>query len=94
MKVGTARAILSATWILASIPLILILTLQTLLGVFETDWDKPWGWLVQLLFPILGIIVGVWTVSESEVDTVRIASTVVFWGTMLFSLCYLAMIAS
>jgi len=92
MRVRTARTLLSATWVIASIPLILIVTLQSLLEVFGTDWDKPWAWLVQLLFPILGIVVGVWSVSDSESETVQIASTVVFWGTMLLSLCYIAMI--
>jgi hypothetical protein len=92
MSVSKARAILSIVWFSLSIPLVLIVTLQTFMKVYGPDWDKPWTWLLALIFPILGIIVGVWSVSEHETDQLKVSSGHVFWATLAASVVYLSMI--
>jgi uncharacterized membrane protein len=94
MKVKTARTILSITWVVGSVPLILFVALQGLNQVYgdSESWDKGWLWIMPLLFPILGTIIGSWSVGHNEVDSLQISSNSAFWLTMLLSLVYFAIL--
>ena len=43
---------------------------------------------MPLLFPILGTIIGSWSAGRNESDDLEIASSSVFWLTMLLSCVY------
>ncbi len=90
MKVKTARSSLSILWVVGSLPLIVIVTLQSLNQVYggPDNWDKGWLWIMPLLFPILGTIIGSWSAGRNESDDLEIASSSVFWLTMLLSCVY------
>ncbi len=70
MKIKTARSTLSITWIIGSVPVILIVALQTFNQVYGglESWDKGWLWIMPLLFSVLGTIIGSWTVGHNEVE--------------------------
>jgi hypothetical protein len=51
-----------------------------------------WTWLVQLLFPVLGIIIAAWSVTGSDADDTPVRSQYVFWCALVLSLFYLATI--
>jgi uncharacterized membrane protein len=90
MKVKTARSTLSITWVIGSVPLIVVVALQSLNQVYgdQQSWDKGWLWIMPLLFPVLGTIIGSWSVGHNKVDNLEIASIAAFWLTMLLSLVY------
>jgi uncharacterized membrane protein len=92
MRVKTARSILSSTWLVLGLPLIVIVGLQGLNQVYgdPQDWDKGLMWVMPLLFPVLGTIVGSWSVGRNEVDDLHISSHSAFWLTLLLSLAYFA----
>jgi hypothetical protein len=94
MKIKTARSMLSITWVIGSVPLFIVIPLQTFNQVYggEQNWDKGWLWIMPLLFPILGTIIGSWSVGENEVDDFEVASTSVFWMTMILSVVYFAIL--
>ena len=77
-------------WVVGSLPLIVIVTLQSLNQVYggPDNWDKGWLWIMPLLFPILGTIIGSWSAGRNESDDLEIASSSVFWLTMLLSCVY------
>lgn len=94
MKIKTARSMLSITWVIGSVPLFIVIPLQSFNQVYgdEQNWDKGWLWIMPLLFPILGTIIGSWSVGENEVDDFEVASTSVFWMTMILSVVYFAIL--
>jgi hypothetical protein len=94
MKVKTARSVLSTTWVVCSLPLIAIVALQGLNQVYgdPQDWDKGLMWIMPLLFPVLGTVVGSMSVGPNEVDGFEISSNSAFWLTMLLSLVYFAIL--
>jgi hypothetical protein len=89
MTIGRARAILSLLWIVLTCPIILIISIQTVLGVYGEDWDLPWSWLLSLIFPTLSLVVAVWTVSTATVTEKPVRSMHVFWGAVIISVFYL-----
>jgi hypothetical protein len=90
MKVKAARSLLSVVWVVCSVPLIVIITLQSLNKVYGNadNWDKGWLWMMPLLFPVLGTIIGSWSVGRNESDNLEISSSAAFWLTMLLSCVY------
>ena len=89
MKVRTARSVLSITWVVASVPVILIVSFQGFNQVYGPDnWDKGWLWIMPLLFPVLGIILASWSVGHSQYDNLEMSSNYVFLLTMLLSCVY------
>jgi cellobiose-specific phosphotransferase system component IIC len=97
MKIKTARSVLSITWIVGGSISLLIVVLQTFLEVYgdaSQNWDKGLQWIMPLLFPVLGTIIGSWSVGENEVDEFPVSSTPVFWLTMFLSIVYLAILLS
>jgi hypothetical protein len=93
VKVRTARSLLSITWVVGSVPLILIVTLQGFNQVYGPDnWDKGWLWIMPLLFPVLGIIIASWTAGHSQYDDLDMSSDYVFWLTMILSFVYLTIL--
>jgi hypothetical protein len=98
MKVKMARTILSVTWVAGSAPLIVVVALQGLGQVYGEPgqrlehWDDGWLWMMPLLFPILGTIVGSWTVGQNKVDDFKVSSSSVFWLTILLSIVYLGIL--
>ena len=90
MKIKTARSSLSILWVVGSLPLIVIVALQSLNQVYggAETWDKGWLWIIPLLFPVLGTIIGSWTVGRNENDDMPISSGSAFWLTMLLSGVY------
>ena len=89
MTVGRARAVLSILWIVLTCPLILLISIQTVVGYYGDDWDLPWSWLMSLIFPTLSLVVAVWTVSTASVMEKPVRSMHVFWGAVTISLFYL-----
>jgi hypothetical protein len=89
MTVGGARAILSTTWVVLSIPLIGIVFLQTINKKYE-EWDTGFGWLVPLIFPVLSFIIATWTVAQSRKDKMVMKNFYIFGASMLMSVAYLA----
>jgi hypothetical protein len=77
-------------WVGLSLPLIIIVTLQSLNQVYgdAQNWDKGWLWIMPLLFPVLGTIIGSWSVGRNDSDNQLIASGSAFWLTMLLSIVY------
>jgi hypothetical protein len=92
MKIRAARATLSVTWVIGSVPLLIIVALQTFNGVYGKEWDKGWLWIMGLLFPVLGSIIGSWSVGKNEEDNFEVASSSIFWMTMIMSLVYFAIL--
>jgi hypothetical protein len=89
VKVRTARSVLSITWVIGSVPLILIVALQGFNQVYGPDnWDKGWLWIMPLLFPVLGIILASWSVGHSQYDDLDMSANYVFWLTMILSFVY------
>jgi hypothetical protein len=88
MTIGKARAILSGVWIFGSAPLILIITIQTIMGVYD-DWDTPWSWLTPFIFPLLSLIVTVWTVSRPPALDHEVKEAYVLWAAVFMSLFFL-----
>jgi hypothetical protein len=89
VRVKAARSLLSIVWVAGSVPLIVIVALQSLNQVYGVDnWDKGWLWIMPLLFPMLGTVIGSWSVGRNKIDTAEISSGAVFWLTILLSLAY------
>jgi hypothetical protein len=80
MKVKAARSLLSVVWVVCSVPLIVVITLQSLNKVYGNadNWDKGWLWMMPLLFPVLGTIIGSWSVGRNESDNLEISSSAAF----------------
>jgi hypothetical protein len=51
-----------------------------------------WGWLSPLVFPILSVIIAVWSLSDSPAERLPVRSSSLFWGTVLLSVIYLLMV--
>jgi len=86
---------LSLTWVIGSCVLFVIVAMQTFMEVYgdpSQNWDKGFLWIMPLLFPLLGTIIGSWSVGENEVDAFPVASMAVFWMTMFISIVYLAIL--
>lgn len=90
MKVKAARSLLSVVWVVGSVPIIVIIALQSLNQVYgdAENWDKGWLWMMPLIFPVLGTIIGSWSVGRNESDSLEISSSAAFWLTMLLSCVY------
>jgi hypothetical protein len=90
VKVKTARSSLSILWVVGSLPLIVIVTLQSLNQVYgdAQNWDKGWLWIMPLLFPVLGTIIGSWSAGPNESDELKVSSGSAFWLTVLLSSVY------
>ncbi len=73
MRVKEARSRLSVLWVAGSLPLIVIVALQSFNQVYggADSWDKGWLWIMPLLFPMLGTIIGSWSVGRNEIDNRR-----------------------
>jgi hypothetical protein len=94
MRIKTARTMLSVTWIGGSAPLIVVVALQSLGKVYggSDAWDAGWLWIMPSLFPIMGTIVGSWTVGQNKADDLQVSSSSIFWMTMLLSSVYLGIL--
>jgi hypothetical protein len=90
MTVRTARTALSAAWFVGSVPLFLLVALQTVRHVYGTgeNWDKGALWIMPLLLPVLGTIVGALYVGHNESDDLRLSSTNSFWLTFVLIVVY------
>jgi hypothetical protein len=92
MTIRRARGILSLFWIASSCPLILLLGLQTAVNKYGDDWDLAWAWLSPLVFPILSIVIAVWTLSDDPAGDKPVRSRSMFWGTMCLCAFYMVML--
>ena len=92
MKIKTARSSLSIIWVVGSVPIILIVNLQTLNQTYgdAQNWDKGWMWIMPLIFPTLGSIIGSWSVGDNKVDNLEVASKSAFVLTVILSVLYLS----
>ena len=90
VKVKGARSFLSVMWVAGSLPLIVIVALQSFNQVYggADSWDKGWLWIMPLLFPMLGTVIGSWSVGRNKIDTQEISSGSVFYLTVLLSFTY------
>lgn len=89
MTLGRARAILSYLWVAASMPLLVIIIFQSILGKFGKDWDLTWSWLSPLIFPALFLVMSMWRVEGTSRDQEPVRSKHVFWLTVGISCTYL-----
>jgi hypothetical protein len=69
---------------------VLLLVARTVTRFYGDDVKELWSWVAQLLFPVLSLIVAAWTVGGAHSDSRPIRSAMVFWGTLLLSLFYVA----
>ena len=89
MTVGRSRAILGALWIIGTAPVLLVLTVQTILGVYGEDWQLPWSWISPLIFPNLSLIIAVWSRGKQSILEKPIHSTHVLVVTSILSIFYI-----
>jgi hypothetical protein len=89
MKVARARGALSGCWLLGIAPLLLLMVARSVTGFYKGEIIELWSWLVQLLFPVLGIITASWSVGGTHADDVDVKSPSVFWFTLGCSVFYL-----
>jgi hypothetical protein len=94
LRIRTARILLSITWVFGIVPLFLGVALEAFLQVFGKGIgsDKGLVWFVNLVFPILGTIVGSWTVGKNMEGDHEVASPAVFWMSMTLLIVYLAIL--
>jgi hypothetical protein len=90
MTIKTARALLSATWVAGSVPLLIIVALQTFNQVYGAgeNWDKGALWIIPLILPVLGMVVGALSVGHNESDELKLSSVSSFWVTMILVVVY------
>jgi hypothetical protein len=89
MTVGRSRAILGVFWIAGTAPIMLILSIQTIIGVYGEEWQLPWSWVSPLVFPNLSLIIAVWTIEEPNTPERVIRSRTLLITTMMLSVFYL-----
>jgi magnesium-transporting ATPase (P-type) len=94
MTIQKARIVLSATWIGGTVPLLLLVALETFLQAFGKGigWDKITVWYLNLVLPILGTIVGSWQVEKEDGGNEKVSSSAVFWMTFTLMVLYLAIL--
>jgi hypothetical protein len=90
VTIRAARSALSAMWVILSLPLFVVVSLQSMNQVYgdAQSWDKGWLWIMPLLFPVLGTIIGSWSVGRNDNDDQVMASGSPFYLTMLLSGVY------
>lgn len=91
MIVRNAKMILSACWLAAAAPLLLILIVRQLQGFYDvpsTDPKEVWNWVSQFVVPGVTLIVGAWTVSASPSDAKPVDHPWVFWAAISMSAFY------
>lgn len=54
-----SRKLIASLWLAASLLLFIILAVQSLRGVYNSQADEAWGWLLPAVMPTLSLIVGV-----------------------------------
>jgi hypothetical protein len=59
LTLETARNRLAAIWLILVAPFILILVLQSLIGVYGDKVQEVWGWALPTILPTLGMIITV-----------------------------------
>ena len=91
MSLGRARAILAAVWMVMSIPLIVIIFLQTLNDNYE-QWDTGFGWLIPLVFPVLSFMFATYTIAETATDRVVLRNLHGFILSTVASIFYLTLL--
>ena len=89
MTIRNARFALTMVWVVAAIPLLLLLIFRQLVGFYDPDPKAAWTWAAQFLFPNLTLIGGAWSVAASPADDAPISSPVVVWGALVVSAFYL-----
>jgi peptidoglycan/LPS O-acetylase OafA/YrhL len=92
MNIRRARGIISLFWIISAGLLIILVSFQTILGKYGHDWEIVWSWLTPLVFPILSLVVAVWTLSNNPVEEKAVRSLPIFWGAMLLSIFYMVLL--
>ena len=92
MNVRRARGIISLFWISSCGLLIILVSFKTILGKYGHDWEIVWSWLSPLIFPILSLVVAVWTLSKNPVEEKEVRSLPIFWGALLLSIFYMILL--
>jgi hypothetical protein len=92
MNIRRARGIISLFWISSCGLLIILVSFQTILGKYGHDWEIVWSWLSPLIFPILSLVVAVWTLSKNPVEEKEVQSLPIFWGALLLSIFYMILL--
>jgi hypothetical protein len=89
VKVGFARGVLLWVWTLLALPLIFIVTLQTINGKYGAKWDEGFAWLAPLILPTLAVMYATVTVRQTDKDRVEVANRHVFHLALTASAAYL-----
>jgi hypothetical protein len=89
MTIKTAKVALSLIWVIAAIPLMLVLIMRQISGEFDDSAKSAWTWAGQFLFPNLTLIGGAWSVTASPNEDKPMSSVLVFWIAIALSLFYL-----
>jgi hypothetical protein len=92
MTVKSAKIVLTALWGVGAIPLLSILVLRQLNGFYGDQAQAAWSWAAQFLFPNLTLIGGAWSVAASPDEDKPLGSSIVFWGAVVASAFYLAVL--
>ena len=65
-----AKKYLAVLWFISAAVLFILLYLQTILGHYEQNIDKVWGWFLPNILPTLSLIVGV-IVTDALAQTIK-----------------------
>jgi len=96
MTINRARNVLAIAWGAGSLPLLILVSIQTyndMYGVGE-DSDKGLLWIFPLVLPVFGMIVGAMSVSQTQVDNLTLSSVNFFWLTLLLIVVYFVILYS
>jgi hypothetical protein len=94
VNIRQARGIISLFWVLSGGLLLVLISFQTILGKYGKDWELVWSWVSPLLFPILAMVIAVWSFSQNPHDDKPVHSLPIFLGTMFLSVFYMIMLWS
>lgn len=95
IDIRIARVSLTKTWLIGSGLLLLLMLQQTLTLPHADNVRDLWAWIIPLLAPTLGLIVGVWAYEHhNNKSSSKVADAFLFKMTKLLSVCYMLLIAS
>ena len=78
------------TWLIGSIPAVLLMTTRSLAGAFVGQEQEIWGWLVPLFLPTLTLMLGAYSaIALKELPPQKTVDQLFFLVAIGFSVFYL-----
>jgi hypothetical protein len=89
----TCQRNLLLLWIAGSLPVVIVMFIQTLNDYYGDANQEAWGWLLSALMPTLSLVVGSYVAVQrgSQSDT-KTVDSLVFWLATLFSILFLCVV--